>query len=196
MPFRPTIMGTHGMVATEHYLSALIGVEVLKRGGNAVDAAVAATFAEGVVNPHMHTIGGEVPMLIYRADSGQVSAINGNTAAPQLAQQLGIDYLGGDTGGSIMLAVIAAVAFATILAVVAGLTLASSSSLAHDFYASVIKRGTASEREEVRVARISALLIGCSGVSSCSRARNASRCSCESHWPRFIPSSCSGAQCR
>jgi gamma-glutamyltranspeptidase/glutathione hydrolase len=85
LPFRPTIMGTHGMVATEHYLSALIGVEILKRGGNAVDAAVAATFAEGVVNPHMHTIGGEVPMLIYKADSGQVSAINGNTAAPQRA---------------------------------------------------------------------------------------------------------------
>jgi gamma-glutamyltranspeptidase / glutathione hydrolase len=85
LPFRPTIMGTHGMVATEHYLSALIGVEILKRGGNAVDAAVAAIFAEGVVNPHMHTIGGEVPMLIYMADSRQVSAINGNTAAPQRA---------------------------------------------------------------------------------------------------------------
>src|SRR5262245_56329584 len=85
LTFRPTIMGTHGMVATEHYLSALIGVDILKHGGNAVDAAVAATFAEGVLNPHMHTIGGEVPMLIYMADSGQVSAINGNTAAPQRA---------------------------------------------------------------------------------------------------------------
>jgi gamma-glutamyltranspeptidase/glutathione hydrolase len=85
LAFRPTIMGTHGMVATEHYLSALIGVDILKRGGNAVDAAVAATFAEGVLNPHMHTIGGEVPMLIYMADSRQVSAINGNTAAPQRA---------------------------------------------------------------------------------------------------------------
>jgi gamma-glutamyltranspeptidase / glutathione hydrolase len=85
LPFRPTIMGTHGMVATEHYLSALIGVDILKRGGNAVDAAVAATFAEGVLNPHMHTIGGEVPMLVYMADSGQVTAINGNTAAPQRA---------------------------------------------------------------------------------------------------------------
>jgi gamma-glutamyltranspeptidase/glutathione hydrolase len=78
-------MGTHGMVATEHYLSALIGVDILKRGGNAVDAAVAAIFAEGVLNPHMHTIGGEVPMLIYMTDSGRVSAINGNTAAPQRA---------------------------------------------------------------------------------------------------------------
>jgi cation/acetate symporter len=89
----------------------------------------------------------------------------GNTAAPQLAQQLGIDYLGGDTGGAIMLAVIAAVAFATILAVVAGLTLASSSSLAHDFYASVIKRGNASERDEVRVARFSALIIGAVAIA-------------------------------
>ncbi|MEU4621254.1 cation acetate symporter [Actinoplanes sp. NPDC023801] len=89
----------------------------------------------------------------------------GNTAAPQLAQELGIKYLGGDTGGAIMLAVIAAVAFATILAVVAGLTLASSSSLAHDFYASVIKRGNASERDEVRVARFSALLIGAVAIA-------------------------------
>jgi gamma-glutamyltranspeptidase / glutathione hydrolase len=55
LPFHPTIMGTHGMVATEHYPSALIGVELLRRRGNAVDAAVAATFAEGVLNPYMHT---------------------------------------------------------------------------------------------------------------------------------------------
>jgi gamma-glutamyltranspeptidase/glutathione hydrolase len=75
-------MGTHGMVASQHYLSALIGVQILQQGGNAVDAAVAATFAEGVLNPHMHTLGGEVPMLIYLANTQQVVAINGNTAAP------------------------------------------------------------------------------------------------------------------
>jgi cation/acetate symporter len=84
----------------------------------------------------------------------------GNTAAPQLAEALGERYLGGELGGATLLAVIAAVAFATILAVVAGLTLASSSSLAHDFYANVIKRGEASERQEVNVARISAFGIG------------------------------------
>jgi cation/acetate symporter len=84
----------------------------------------------------------------------------GNTAAPQLAQALGVDLFGGELGGAALLAIIAAVAFATILAVVAGLTLASSSSLAHDFYASVVKKGQASEREEVRVARISAFGIG------------------------------------
>jgi cation/acetate symporter len=84
----------------------------------------------------------------------------GNTAAPQLAQALGERYLGGATGGAILLAVIAAVAFATILAVVAGLTLASSSSLAHDFYANVIKRGQATDRQEVVVARMAAFVIG------------------------------------
>jgi cation/acetate symporter len=84
----------------------------------------------------------------------------GNTAAPQLAQALGFDFFGGDIGGVTFLAVIAAVAFATILAVVAGLTLASSSSLSHDLYANVITKGTASERQEVVVARVSALVIG------------------------------------
>ncbi|ROT33711.1 cation acetate symporter [Micromonospora sp. HM5-17] len=89
----------------------------------------------------------------------------GNTAAPQLAQALGVDFLGGDVGGAALLAIIAAVAFATILAVVAGLTLASSSSLAHDFYANVVKDGQASERQEVNVARIAALVIGAISIA-------------------------------
>ena len=82
----------------------------------------------------------------------------GNTAAPLLAQEIG----GGadSTGGAVLLAMISAVAFATILAVVAGLTLASSSSFAHDLYANVIRKGKASEKEEVKAARISAVLIG------------------------------------
>ncbi|HEY6597039.1 MAG TPA: cation acetate symporter, partial [Asanoa sp.] len=89
----------------------------------------------------------------------------GNTAAPQLAQALGQRFLGGSTGGSALLAIIAAVAFATILAVVAGLTLASSSSLAHDFYANVVRDGEASERQEVNVARISAFIIGAVSIA-------------------------------
>jgi len=83
----------------------------------------------------------------------------GNTAALSLAKAIGDDVFG-PTGGTILLAVIAAVAFATILAVVAGLTLASSASFAHDIYASVIKRGVVREGSEVRVARVSALVIG------------------------------------
>ncbi|MEN9730776.1 MAG: hypothetical protein RL488_86 [Actinomycetota bacterium] len=83
---------------------------------------------------------------------------SGNVAAPQLAQFLG----GGEntTGGAVMLAIIGAIAFATILAVVAGLTLASSSSFAHDLYANVIKRGKASPESEVKVAKIAAVVIG------------------------------------
>lgn len=81
----------------------------------------------------------------------------GNVAAPLLAEHLGGGS--GTFGGALMLAVIGAIAFATILAVVAGLTLASSSSLAHDLYANVINRNATPE-QEVRVARISAFVIG------------------------------------
>jgi len=95
----------------------------------------------------------------------------GNIAAPLLAQALGKRYLGGTTGGAVLLAIIAAVAFATILAVVAGLTLASSSSLAHDFYANVIKRGQASERQEVLVARVCALVIGAVAIALAIKAQ-------------------------
>ncbi|MDX6739328.1 cation acetate symporter [Actinocorallia sp. A-T 12471] len=83
----------------------------------------------------------------------------GNTAAPLLAERIG-EIIFGSVGGTILLAFIAAVAFATILAVVAGLTLASSSSVAHDLYAHVIRKGDVTEREEVRVAKISAFVIG------------------------------------
>jgi gamma-glutamyltranspeptidase/glutathione hydrolase len=65
----PLIMGRRAILATEHYLSAAAGAGIFARGGNAIDAAVAATFVEGVVNPHMHTIGGEAPMLIYSASA-------------------------------------------------------------------------------------------------------------------------------
>jgi gamma-glutamyltranspeptidase/glutathione hydrolase len=81
----PLVMGREAMVATEHYLSAAAGARIFAKGGNAIDAAVAATLVEGVVNPHMHTIGGEAPMLIYLADARRVVAINGNMTAPARA---------------------------------------------------------------------------------------------------------------
>jgi cation/acetate symporter len=63
-------------------------------------------------------------------------------------------------GGRFFLGFIAAVAFATILAVVAGLTLSGASTLSHDLYVNVIKKGKTDEAGEVRVARISTLMIG------------------------------------
>ena len=81
----PRLLGTRGAITAEHYLAAQTGADVLKAGGNAVDAAVAATFVEGVVDPQMHTIGGECPMLIHMAGTGKVVSVNGNTAAPGAA---------------------------------------------------------------------------------------------------------------
>ncbi|MGW6426749.1 solute symporter family protein [Nocardia sp. NPDC055053] len=85
------------------------------------------------------------PDKILAAAGGQ------NSAAPLLAFEL---------GGVILLGVISAVAFATILAVVAGLTITASASFAHDIYASVLKKGNVDERKQVRVSRITAVVIG------------------------------------
>ena len=66
----------------------------------------------------------------------------------------------GTTGGDLFLAIIAGVAFATILAVVAGLVLSASSAVSHDIWSSIIRKGKDSDREEVIVAKISALAVG------------------------------------
>jgi len=77
--------------------------------------------------------------------------VGGNMAAPMLAEAL---------GGSVFLGFLAAVAFATILAVVAGLTLAGASALSHDLYVGVIRNGQANEKEEVKVAKIATVGLG------------------------------------
>ena len=74
-----------------------------------------------------------------------------NAAAPLLAYEL---------GGSVLLGVISGIAFATILAVVAGLTITTSATFAHDLYKEVLKRGVTSERTEVLVARSASIVIG------------------------------------
>lgn len=83
--FHPRLMGMRGAVASNSNLSANAGADVLKAGGNAIDAAVAASFVEGVVNPQMHTIGGECPLLVRLAGENRVIALNGNMAAPARA---------------------------------------------------------------------------------------------------------------
>jgi cation/acetate symporter len=81
--------------------------------------------------------------------------MGGNMAAPLLAEAL---------GGTAFLGFLAAVAFATILAVVAGLTLAGASALSHDLYVGVIRRGVSAEREEVNVAKISTVCLGVTAI--------------------------------
>jgi cation/acetate symporter len=87
----------------------------------------------------------------------------GNLAAPNLAQFLGGGA--GTFGGDLFLAVVAAVAFATILAVVAGLVLSASGAVAHDVWSNVIRRGRDSEHEEVLVARLAAASIGAIAIA-------------------------------
>ncbi|WBL70890.1 cation/acetate symporter ActP [Serratia liquefaciens] len=69
-------------------------------------------------------------------------------------------HLANAVGGNFFLGFISAVAFATILAVVAGLTLAGASAVSHDLYASVIKNGKATERDELRVSKITVVILG------------------------------------
>jgi cation/acetate symporter len=87
----------------------------------------------------------------------------GNTAAPQLAEAL---------GGPIFFAFISAVAFATIVAVVAGLVVAASSAFAHDFYSNVIRGGNASEQEQFRAARFTAVGISVAAILLAIPAQN------------------------
>jgi cation/acetate symporter len=90
----------------------------------------------------MYLVGGE---RILAAPGGA------NSAAPLLAYEL---------GGTVLLGLVAAIAFATILAVVAGLTITASASFAHDVYAGVLRGGAPDPEAEIRVARGTAVVIG------------------------------------
>ena len=89
------------------------------------------------------------PAAISAVDAG------GNMAAPLLAEMV---------GGTAFLGFITAVAFATILAVVAGLTLSGAAALSHDLWVNVVRHGDASEQEQLRVARASTLVLGAVSV--------------------------------
>ena len=99
-----------------------------------------------------------------RAVLGDLSAdetAGGNLVTPLLAESLGGGE--GSVGGDLFLAIISAVAFATILAVVAGLVIAASGAVAHDVWTGVIRRGSGDEHDEVRVARIASVSLGVAG---------------------------------
>jgi gamma-glutamyltranspeptidase/glutathione hydrolase len=101
---RPVIMGTYGVVAAGHYTAAEVGMTALERGGNAVDAAVAAGFALELLKPHETGLGGEAPILIYLSqgrDGPKPVAISGAGTAPGRAtldwfRSTGIDAIPGD----------------------------------------------------------------------------------------------------
>ncbi len=104
------------------------------------------------------TLIGFASALLVGQDAIRAADKGGNLALPLLAQYLGGGP--GTIGGQVFLAFVTAVAFATILAVVAGLTLATSGAIAHDLYVSIIKKGVLTEKEQVKVARVSVVGIG------------------------------------
>ncbi len=82
---RPDVMGTESAVVAGHPLAAAAGSEVLRRGGNAVDAAVTMAAVMAVVRPHMNGIGADAFALIYEGKAGKMAALNGSGRAGSLA---------------------------------------------------------------------------------------------------------------
>lgn len=80
----PTLQSKEGMVTAAHPLAAQVGAEILEKGGNAVDAAIAVSFALGVVEPYASGLGGEGYMVAVMADGREI-AIDFRSTAPALA---------------------------------------------------------------------------------------------------------------
>ncbi len=83
--YRPTVMGNHGMVSSGHYLASLAGERILARGGNAVDAGVAAGLCLCVLQTDMVNLAGVAPMILYLADEDRVTTVSGLGRWPKAA---------------------------------------------------------------------------------------------------------------
>ncbi|MGH9173137.1 MAG: gamma-glutamyltransferase [Vicinamibacterales bacterium] len=80
--WRPAVLSDNGMIASGHALASEAGLRVLRSGGNAVDAALAAWAVQGLAEPEMTGLGGDMFILIYLAKTGEVKFINGTGFAP------------------------------------------------------------------------------------------------------------------
>ncbi len=97
---RPELAGTHGMVASTHWLASAAGMAILERGGNAFDAAAAAGFTLHMCEPHMNGPGGEVPLIFVTAADPTPRVLCGQGVAPEAAttqrfRDLGLDIVPG-----------------------------------------------------------------------------------------------------
>src|SRR5438105_7794978 len=79
---RPLLMSLNGMVCSGHALASEAGIATLRRGGNAIDAAMAVAAALGVVEPQSSGVGGDGFIMIHRRDRGTVEVVNATGPAP------------------------------------------------------------------------------------------------------------------
>ena len=96
--YRPTVMGMQGMVASGHYLASLAAQRILDRGGNAIDAGVAAGLCTCVLQIDMVDLAGVAPIIIYLAEEDRVVTISGLGRWPQAAS---VEYFQKHHGGRI-----------------------------------------------------------------------------------------------
>src|SRR5713226_8693760 len=83
--WRPVVIGRRGAVASNHPLATEARATILRRGGNAADAYLAAASTLAVVEPHMSGVGGEGLALVYAAREGQATVVNATGRAPLAA---------------------------------------------------------------------------------------------------------------
>ena len=98
---RPVVMSARGVVTSGHYLVSSVGLQMLMRGGNAIDAAAAMGICETLLEPQSCGIGGEVPTLIYSAKEQRTYAVSGmgwsaKAFTIEWCRQNGIDLIPGD----------------------------------------------------------------------------------------------------
>jgi cation/acetate symporter len=150
------VLGTAGL---PHILMRFFTVPDAKAARSSVMWAVALIGAFYV----MTTALGFGARAVLGEGATEAVGTGGNLAAPLLAEEVGGGA--GTVGGDLFLAIIAAVAFATILAVVAGLVISASGAVAHDVWSNIVRRGSDSEKEEVWVAKIAAFAIGAIAIT-------------------------------
>ncbi|MBX6342991.1 MAG: gamma-glutamyltransferase, partial [Thermomicrobiaceae bacterium] len=75
--YRPVIQARHYLVASGHYLATAAGLRILARGGNAIDAGVAAGICLNVLLPDLTSFGGVAPIIVYHRPSGELRTISG-----------------------------------------------------------------------------------------------------------------------
>jgi cation/acetate symporter len=142
------VLGTAGL---PHILIRFLTVPDAKTARSSI---VVATWIIGLFYLLTPILGYGAALIVGQDAISEANAA-GNLAAPQLAEVL---------GGPIFFAFISAVAFATIVAVVAGLVVAASSAFAHDFYTNVIRGGEATQEEQFRAARYAAIGISVAAI--------------------------------